>query len=1103
MLARSAELAAARRTAVHEDGALDDVSTLVPPVRGIRFAKPLPADATGGFEVGPPDGMRAHSRELCPQQWADAGDVLRRATLVPGVPLPEDSLSAMGAAAVALQLALEHGMRHPGFYNRLGADGDGDRAFYQGDVGSEKINLSNLARLTRRVWRATLRTTDARSEKFATPREAMAALDLLARLMVADHLHAQLHNGMAIVKMILEPHWYVASLVVIKVTLKMSSCQPSKEGQGYRLKKKMLRLCNRAYQHVLVRRMHTQPPPAWFTLPPSWGAAHTRLAAWVDATRRTAAGDALDEAHYEAVHTEMVEASNADGELKVLNHLYLDLCVPLSLEQRARAHGFGELQLLLRKFWLAPLQQSGERGAFHVMHSLCRQIFGYTGRSARRNMLALINASPSLTGVFGKSTELDALQELYVLYVKVYMVDPKSKHLLNILNTVAANLDIPLNVVPFLQRVWGRKIDRTERRWRRSSHSGSEKLVVRELARLMLRCYLPIDRFRHAHSGELGEYGRMVTSRTLTVRPAPPELLALRIFHYVTPGGGPLRISDVDALSDALSGLVDAGVLQSLKPFSELIGVVFSPLKRRDGELRADATSGEILGYARVPHGEPTPVRFTSTFLRESVTPDLLEGLQLLPVEGSTAMRCSWLGAASLNPALKFARDALPDGSLVVTALRVPLPADGDEDAGERKALLAAALRQLDAVLIALPLSLQDVLSAAQAAAPLVHLSGLPGPRLPGGGFAPTPARLKVPVAERANVFGATLPGPACRGEAQDLTLYVYHNNAKAATPDAGGGRSMKESKQRGIERQYSWLAAQARTTSTAADADAVDAEGREASDLLSLNRATLMVDEKVPTLPKPLGPHPRDGGKATAAQWGEYRSALPRRLGTTDASFAGGDNGELNAVKSWFRKQAREHEAVRAASEELWKLHQLGEAFDPSHLVATGGDGGSGGGGSGGGSGGAGGSGGGGSGGGGDAGRRSERDVLGERIEALVAQRLELEQRMWGSMSDHDGYRDLAGRRAKVIAKIVALRVSMRRLASAGAGPSSACVEAGSDSESEDGGAPWPEYLADEEEASDEEDVDFGSEDDESSDEFDDGLVSESEYASGSESEG
>ena len=83
-------------------------------------------------------------------------------------------------------------------------------------------------------------------------------------------------------------------------------------------------------------------------------------------------------------------------------------------------------------------------------------------------------SSPSLTGVFGKSTELDALQEIYVLYVKVYMVDPKSKHLINILNTVAANLDIPLQIIPFLQRVWGRKLDNSDRRWRRSSHGGSD-----------------------------------------------------------------------------------------------------------------------------------------------------------------------------------------------------------------------------------------------------------------------------------------------------------------------------------------------------------------------------------------------------------------------------------------------------------------------------------------------------------------------------------------------------------------------------------------------------------------------------------------------------
>jgi hypothetical protein len=37
-------------------------------------------------------------------------------------------------------------------------------------------------------------------------------------------------------------------------------------------------------------------------------------------------------------------------------------------------------------------------------------------------------------------------------------------------------------------------------------------------------------------------------------------------------------------------------MLQSLKPFSEFIGIVFSPLKTSDGELRADPDSSEILG---------------------------------------------------------------------------------------------------------------------------------------------------------------------------------------------------------------------------------------------------------------------------------------------------------------------------------------------------------------------------------------------------------------------------------------------------------------------------------------------------------------------------
>ena len=75
-----------------------------------------------------------------------------------------------------------------------------------------------------------------------------------------------------------------------------------------------------------------------------------------------------------------------------------------------------------------------------------------------------------------------------------------------------------------------------------------------------------------------------------------------------------------------------------------------------------------------------------------------------------------------------------------------------------------------------------------------------------------------------------------------------------------------------------------------------------------------------------------------------------------------------------------------------------------------------------------------------------------------------------------------------------------MRRLASAGAGSSTvAAVEVGSDSESEDA---LPDYLADESEPDDEDDMDFGSDQEESSDDdFDGSVVSESEL-SGSDTE-
>ena len=373
---------------------------------------------------------------------------------------------------------------------------------------------------------------------------------------------------------------------------------------------------------------------------------------------------------------------------------------------------------------------------------------------------------------------------------------------------------------------------------------------------------------------------------------------------------------------------------------------------------------------------------------------------------------------------------------------------------------------------------------------------------------------MQVPVAQRQNVFAPTKPSAAARGLPQDLTLYVYHPDAKAATPDAGGGRKIRESKIRGIERQYSWLEAEAGRTDRDGSLgwhDAISGEALEAKRLLQQARSTLMVDDKLPTMPKPLGPRPADKGHATGAQWGNYRSVLPRRLGTTDSSLAGGDNRSLKAVKSWLRRQAKDHEAVLAAAEELWDLHRRGDAgYDPSHLVAgEGADGGGGGGDGGHDGGGSAGGGGGSAGGGGDgsnadaAKRRTERQTLGDRIEALTHTRIELDQRMWGAMQDHDTYIDLAGRRATVKDKIAALRLAMRKLAVAGAsgaGPSGgggadadAAAREVSESESESDGieeAELPCYMAGEDEGSDDDDSDFGSDADDSSDDEYDGSV-------------
>ena len=689
-----------------------------------------------------------------------------------------------------------------------------------------------------------------------------------------------------------------------------------------------------------------------------------------------------------------------------------------------------------------------------------------------------------------------------MLAVKTFMLHPKSKHLQNVLNTVASNLDIPLEVLPFLQHVWARRLEGGERQWRRSSRGG-EAVAARELARLMLRCYLVLDPHRTATSGELGELGKMLRSRTITLQPAvasvleckvatahptaphaqPPRLphtrprrtrnhhaqltpspsllvhVASQVFHYTRIGGGPLRLTFVDELCHAitLSGGDAASAAQAAHFLSELIGVVFSPRAgEHEGELRADPRTGEILGYARVPHGEPTPPYFSSTALRESLSEASLAQLQLLATGdgASKLVRCSWLGAG--DPSLSFLRDALPTGCVIVSVWGRPLT---DEESQRKwRTTLLAALREGE-VCVAKPYSLLDAVKLAQAAAPKVHVSGLAGERHPSGAFASTPKRLAVPVEERTNLYRYTKPSAACRGEEQRLRLYLFHPGHMAATGEAAGGPRVRAAKDRGIDEQYASLAAAAARLQAAGTKAAEEAEHAALSKLMEQVGPTLLSAEDAdaaadaPTAPRKDGV--ADKGLATAVQWGDYQSVLPRRMGTADPALAGGSNLELKAVGTFMAKMRGQHPAVQAACGVLYERRRLGDdGYDWSQLVADGG-----------------GDGGGGSGDDGDgddggagigdrqrrppptaaaAARAQKKGQLLAKGEVLLRAVEQVRQRMWAARDDLETFNELSKVRAALLTAVAANRAAMRRLRKEGARPATA---AGAAREEEEGG--------------------------------------------------
>ena len=221
------------------------------------------------------------------------------------------------------------------------------------------------------------------SRKFATLEEAEAHVKALAMLMVVDHLPAQLHNGMGLVKAIL------CSKTMSASARRPPHARPLQlrrraRARAYRSKKWFLKVVL-SVRRVQMRAFHLS-----------------------DDYPFAADAEPTEAEYYDAVDA-FIDSTNVDGELNMLNRLALDLLIPFFLGERARKHGIGELEVLLRKYWLPFLQES--RCPAHLAEP-ASLIFGWHTRSARRNALVLTNLSPSLSGIFGKSAEMDALQEL-------------------------------------------------------------------------------------------------------------------------------------------------------------------------------------------------------------------------------------------------------------------------------------------------------------------------------------------------------------------------------------------------------------------------------------------------------------------------------------------------------------------------------------------------------------------------------------------------------------------------------------------------------------------------------------------------------------------
>jgi hypothetical protein len=730
-----------------------------------------------------------------------------------------------------------------------------------------------------------------------------------------------------------------------------------KEGSCARAKKRLFRIWTGMMYYVNTRRFHTQ-------------------GAWIDSVKEaapTGAGDAgdagggggdgpvdddgasvaafagYDEDSYDREFDGMIEATNRDPELAALNHLLYDLLTPFALEEKATEYGLVEVQHLLRKFWL-PWLQLGGKGHFHVIRHFVRQIMAHFPRSERRAAAAFRASAPNLGGGFGKSIQADAIQELYVLLVKFYLKAPGSAGLHRILQRLAANLHLPMTIIPELDRLWAKHYTTPTRRRSR----GGDAAVVRRLGQLAECCYGMPDPGRAVQSAHEGELGRLLRATKYTVKPqdggidtkcfiyphlagGPPVLADAAVARAVfaappAPGaddaevesdaehGGDLSDTSGGTLTDeeeakaasaaslaAKAGAEDVQGLAGIASGDWIEGIEYEPRGGFRPAYRSPWT-GRLAGYLRLRHHCVTRPYFPSRNYRETLTISAFTELSLLPTAAGPWLVCRWM-TPSPDPSLAWVRKLLPDDChLVQLAGKSAAPAG---DAPLQR--LVDALKD-DACLVANPLSVREIVREATKFAPRVRVSGVSGRRSAGGALRrPLKERFKPPQ-QRLNVYaevteppsggarstaraGFVCPPNIAQGLSSRMRLHVYRPSAPAAV---GSGLAPG--------RAQPLISSGLQAVGASLSAGGLESEAVRLAASLRPDFVTARTATKVSQVP--LGAaakHP--AARATVAPATgrfQYRSALPRRFGgASSEENCGGEARQLKAVVS-LKKQTR-----------------------------------------------------------------------------------------------------------------------------------------------------------------------------------------------------